>query len=80
MICVACPAGTPVPDGYEFRDAPAAFVCYGATNENAGDPYAEGKVQEELKKLGLTLLGPFCEFYPDLGKPHFCVLFTCQPV
>jgi predicted transcriptional regulator YdeE len=79
MICVACPAGTPVPGGFEYRDAPAAFVCYGTTNENGGDPYAEGLVQEELTKLGLTLLGPFCEFYPDLEKPHFCVLFTCKP-
>jgi predicted transcriptional regulator YdeE len=80
MICAACPAGTPVPDGFEHRDAPAALVCYGTTNENAADPYAEGKVQEELEKLGFTLLGSLCEFYPDLEKPHFCVLFTCKPV
>ncbi len=77
LICAACPAGTPVPDGYEYRDAPAAWVCQGLTNENGGDPYAEDFVREELKKQGLTLLGPLCEFYPDLEKPNFCVLFTC---
>lgn len=79
MICVACPAGTPVPEGYAYRDAPAAFICYGVTNDEGGDPYAEGEVQEELKKLGFSLLGPLCEFYPDLEKPQFCVLFTCKP-
>ncbi len=80
LICVACPAGTPVPDGFEYRDAPAALICHGVMNENAGDPYEEGSVQEELKKRGLTLLGPLCEFYPDLEKPNFCVLFTCKPI
>ncbi len=79
MICVACPAGTPVPDGYEYRDAPAAFVCYGVTNGDGGDPYAEEKVREELTKRGFTMLGSLCEFYPDLEKPQFCVLFTCKP-
>jgi hypothetical protein len=80
LICVACPAGTPVPDGFEYRDAPASLVCYGATNENAGDPYAEEKVKEELEKAGFILLGSLCEFYPDLEKPSFCVLFTCERV
>ncbi len=78
MIGVACPAGTSVPDGFEFRDAPAALVCHGETNENGCDPYAEGIVQEKIKPLGFTLLYPFCEFYPDLEKPYFCVLFTCK--
>jgi hypothetical protein len=78
MICVACPAGTPVPDGFEYRDSPTSSVCHGATNENGGDAYAEQRVKEELAILGFTLLGPLCEFYPDLERPSFCVLFTCR--
>ncbi len=80
MICVACPAGTPVPDGFEYRDEPAAVVCHGGTNENGDDPYAEEKVKQELFKVGFSLLGPLCEFYPDLDKPFFCVLFTCKRI
>ena len=55
-------------------------LAYGATNENEGDAYAEDRVSEELQKLGFSLLGPMCEFYPDLEKPSFCVLFSCTPI
>jgi hypothetical protein len=80
MICVGCPTGTPVPDGFEYRDVAASFICHGATNENERDAYAEDRESEELQKLGFNLLGPMCEFYPDLENPSFCVLFSCTPI
>jgi Integron-associated effector binding protein len=81
MICVACPAGTPVPDGFEYRDVPAALVAHGATNETGGDAYSAEGLDAYLQEQGFTRVDEgWCEFYPDLERASFCVLFTCMQI
>ncbi len=81
MICVACPAGTPVPDGFEYRDVPAALVAHGTTNEAGRDAYSVESVDADLQEQGFIRVDEgWCEFYPDLDRANFCVLFTCRRV
>jgi hypothetical protein len=81
MICVACPAGTPVPDGYEYRDVPAALVAHGATNETGGDAYSVDGIDADLQEQGFIRVDEgWCEFYPDPERASFCVLFTCRQI
>lgn len=79
MICVACPAGTQVPDGYDNYDMRATLVAHGVTNENGADAHAGEALAAELQRQGLVRTGEgFAEFYPDIEKDiTFCVLFPC---
>ena len=79
MICVACPADTPVPDGYEYRDAPAAYVAHGRVGETPGEAYAVQTYDDQLRVQGFIRHDEgWGEFYPHPGKISFCLLFTCK--
>lgn len=79
MICVACPAGTQAPQGYENHDMPATLVAHGVTNKNGADAHAGEALTAELKRQGLIRTGEgFAEFYPNIEKDAFCVLFPCE--
>jgi predicted transcriptional regulator YdeE len=81
LICVACPADTPVPDGLEYRDAPAAYVGHGRIGETPGEAYSVQGYDEPLARLGFLREDEgWGEFYPHLGTVTFCLLFTCRPL
>ena len=55
MPGIICPAGTPVPDGLDFRDLPQSFVAKGLYGDEVFD------VIQKYKLLGYTTC------YTDLG-------------
>ncbi len=76
MICAACPEGTPVPEGYAYRDVPLSLIAHGKTGEAM-----------EARDAELAVLGFFrhddgwCgEFYPDPDAEgiQFCWVFPVR--
>lgn len=80
MICVICPAGTPVPDGFEYRDMPAMTVAHGTASQNPPDAHNITQFADEVKKEGFEQTGFWCEFYPYQNKRSndCCILFTVK--
>jgi hypothetical protein len=79
MICVACPADTPVPGGFVYRDAPAACIAHGRIGSTPNEAYALQCYDDLLHEQGLARLDEgWGEFYPYPGKITFCLLFTCK--
>jgi hypothetical protein len=78
MICAACPGGTVVPDGYEYRDMAAAYVAHGRIGKVPADAYALHAYDEPLRQQAFARLDEgWGEFYPHPGRATFCLLFTC---
>ena len=80
MICVICPAGTPVPDGFEARDMPPMLLAHGTTCESPPEAHNIACFCDEVSKLGYRQTGLWCEFYPYQSqmKNDCCISFTVE--
>ncbi len=80
MICVICPAQTPVPDGFEFRDVPAMLLGHGTVSEHPPDAHNIERFAQAVSEAGFIQGDAWCEFYPDQNKHDCCILFAVKPM
>lgn len=80
MICVICPAETPVPAGFEYRDMPSMLLAHGTICKNPPDAHNIEKFSEEVNKSGFMQTGLWCEFYPYQNEMinDCCALFSVK--
>lgn len=81
LVCVACPAGTAVPAGFEHRDLPAAYVAHGKIGATPAEAYELSQYDDPLRRQGFARVDEgWGEFYPHPGQVTFCLLFTCRRI
>jgi len=60
MVCALTPAGTPVPDGFTYRDWPGTLCAKGLFGEDVG------KTMERMKALGYSANWEVCPWNAEL--------------
>lgn len=79
MICVMCPEGTPVPEGFDHRDIGPGLMAHGTLSESPPDAHSIERFGGELARDGFVCKdGWSFEFYPVPGKNDCCLLFTVE--
>ncbi len=81
MVCSICPAGTPVPSGFEYRDVPSMLLGHGTTSDFPPPAHNIGRFAKEVESHGFVQGHVCCEFYPyDVKNSDVCcTLFTIYP-
>lgn len=79
MICVMCPAGTPVPEGLDHRDVGPALLAHGTLSAAPPDAHDIGRFDAAMAQDGFARKdGWCCECYPVQEKHDCCLLFTVE--
>ena len=79
MIGVFCPAGTPVPEGFDHRDLEPALLAHGTLSAIPPDAHNIDRFDAAMAQDGFARRdGWSCEFYPVQEKPDCCLLFMVE--
>lgn len=79
LIGVFCPAGTPVPEGFDYRDLDPALLAHGTLSASPPEAHNIGRFDAAMAQDGFARTDNWsCEFYPVQEKLDCCLLFTVK--